>query len=62
MKAKLKVGDVVRFHTPNADENPNQKFKLVELIDDVADIESLDTIFFFPPIYRVKVQDLELVK
>ena len=61
-----KIGQVAKFHTPLQDENPNQLYVVLEIIeDDVrprADIKALNTGLSFPPINTVKLDDLEIVE
>jgi hypothetical protein len=61
-----KIGQVAKFHTPLPDENPNQLYVVLEIIeDDVrprADIKALNTGLSFPPINTVKLDDLEVVE
>ena len=62
----FKVGQIVRFHTPFPDEDPNQLYVIVEIADDEtanrAAIKPLNFKFEFPPILTVKITDLEEVK
>ncbi len=62
----IKKGTIVRFHTPLADENPNQLYVVLEVIEDDerprADIQALNTSLAFPPINTVKLSDLEEVE
>jgi hypothetical protein len=52
-----KTGQVAKFHTPLPDENPNQIYVVLEIIEnDIrprADIQALDTGLPFPPINTV---------
>lgn len=61
-----KQGQIVKFHTPLADENPNQLFVVLEVMDgderQRADIQALNTGLSFPPINTVRLQDLEIVE
>lgn len=61
-----KEGQIVRFHTPLADEDPNQIYVVLELKEDGersrADIQALGTGWAFPPISRVLLSDLEVVE
>jgi hypothetical protein len=61
-----KQGQIVKFHTPLADENPNQLYVVLEVIDDDerprAVIQALNTILPFPPINTVRLSDLEVVE
>lgn len=60
-----KDGQIVRFHTPMADEDPKQLYVVLELKDDGersrADIQSLGTAWAFPSITTVLLSDLEVV-
>lgn len=61
-----KIGQIARFHTPLPDENPNQFYVVLEIIEDVelprADISPLNTGFSFPLINTVFLNDLEVVE
>ena len=61
-----KQGQIVKFHTPLKDENPEQLYVVLEVIEDDerprADIQALDTGLAFPPINTVRLNDLEVVK
>jgi hypothetical protein len=61
-----KIGQVAKFHTPLPDENPNQLYVVLEIIEDDerprADIKALNTGLSFPPINTVKLEDLEVVE
>jgi hypothetical protein len=61
-----KIGQVAKFHTPLPDENPNQLYVVLEIIEDVerprADIKALNTGLSFPPINTVSLNDLEVVE
>lgn len=65
MKA-VKEGQIVKFHTPLAHENPNQLYVVLEVIEDQessrAEIQALNTGLPFPPINKVKLSDLEVVE
>ncbi|MFH7002111.1 hypothetical protein [Flavobacterium bizetiae] len=65
MKA-IKEGQIVKFHSPLADENPNQLYVVLEVIEDKeksrAEIQALNTTLTFPPINKVKLDDLEVVE
>lgn len=60
-----KIGQVAKFHTPLPDENPNQLYVVLEIIEDDerprADIKALNTGLSFPPINTVSLNDLEVV-
>ena len=61
-----KIGQIAKFHTPLPDENPNQLYVVLEIIEDDerprADIKGLNTGLSFPPINTVKLDDLEVVE
>jgi transcription antitermination factor NusG len=61
-----KQGQIVKFHTPSADENPNQLYVVLEVIEDDerprADIQALNTGLAFPAINKVRLGDLEVVE
>jgi transcription antitermination factor NusG len=61
-----KQGQIVKFHTPLADEKPNQLYVVLEVIEDDerprADIQALNTGLSFPPINTVRLGDLEVVE
>lgn len=61
-----KIGQVAKFHTPLPDENPNQLYVVLEIIEDDerprADIKALNTGLSFPPINTVKLNDLVVVE
>lgn len=60
-----KEGQIVRFHTPLADEDPEQIYVVLELKEDGersrADIQALGTGLSFPPVSTVLLSDLEVV-
>jgi hypothetical protein len=61
-----KKGQIAKFHTPLPDENPNQLYVVLEVIEDDerprADIQALNTGLSFPPINTVRLTDLEVVE
>ena len=61
-----KAGQIVKFHTPLSDEDPNQLYVVLEIFEDEersrADIKALNTGLPFPPVNKVKLSDLEVVK
>ena len=61
-----KIGQVAKFHTPLPDENPDQLYVVLEIIEDDerprADIKALNTGLSFPPINTVKLNDLVVVE
>jgi hypothetical protein len=61
-----KIGQVVKFHTPLPDENPNQLFVVLEIFEDVerprAHIKALNAGLSFQPINVALVKDLEVVE
>lgn len=58
----IEKGQIVRFHTPNADEDPNQTYVVLEVFEDEdksrAKLFTLDTGFYFPPVILVYIKDL----
>lgn len=60
-----KKGQIVRFHTPYPDENPDQLYVVLEIHTDVentkAQIKALNTGLSFPPVNAVLVDDLVIV-
>jgi hypothetical protein len=60
-----KIGQVAKFHTLLPDENPDQLYVVLEIIEDDerprADIKALNTGISFPPINTVPLNDLEVV-
>ncbi len=61
-----KIGQVAKFHSPLPEENPNQLYVVLEIIEDDerprADIKALNTGLSFPPINTVSLNDLEVVE
>lgn len=61
-----KPGQVAKFHTPLPDENPDQLYVVLEIMDDVerprANIRALNTGLSFPPINTVLLDDLIVVE
>ncbi|MFV8353403.1 hypothetical protein [Flavobacterium sp. XS2P14] len=61
-----KEGQIAKFHTPLAGENPEQLYVVLEVIEDEerprADIQALKTGLPFPPINKVRLEDLEVVE
>jgi len=61
-----KRGQIVKFHTPLEDENPDSQYVVLEIIEDGTnsrvDIQMLGTKLSFVPINTVKLSDLEVVK
>lgn len=62
----IKKGQIVKFHTPLPEENPNQLYVVMEVIGDDerprADIQALNTGLSLPPINTVRLGDLEIVE
>lgn len=62
----LKEGKIVKFHNPLADENPNQSYVLLEVIEDEeksrAKIQALNTGLAFAPVSTVLLTDLEVAE
>jgi transcription antitermination factor NusG len=61
-----KTGQIVKFHTHLPDENPNQIYVVLEILEDNirprATIHALNTGLAFPPINTVSLNDLEVVE
>jgi hypothetical protein len=61
-----KIGQVTKFQTPLPDENPNQLYVVLEIIEEYerprADVKALKTGLSFPPINTVSLNDLEVVE
>jgi len=64
-----KTGQVAKFHTPLADENPDQLYVVLEINKDENDersgralIKPLNLRLAFPPINTVKLDDLIVVE
>jgi len=61
-----KVGQIVKFSNPMSDEDPNQLYVIIEIIDDDvrprSQIRALGTGLSFPPINMVKTNDLVVVQ
>jgi hypothetical protein len=61
-----KIGQVVKYHTPFPDEDPNQQYVVLEIKDDVerprVDIKALNTGLSFSPIHTVPLRDLIVVE
>lgn len=55
----IKVNDIVKFHTPLPDENPELTYIVLDVIEDDerprADIQALNTSLSFPPINTVRL-------
>ncbi len=62
----IKQGQIVKFHTPLEGENPEQLYVVLEVIEDDerprVDIQALNTGLAFPPINKVRLDDLEVVE
>jgi transcription antitermination factor NusG len=62
----IKNGQIVKFHTPLPEENPNQIYVVLEVIADDerprAEIQALNTGLSFPPINTVRLGELEIVE
>jgi hypothetical protein len=60
-----KIGQLAKFHTPLPDENPDQLYVVLEIMEDVetprAEIKALNTGLSLPPINTVLLDDLEVV-
>jgi len=59
---EIKEGQIVRFHTPLADENPEQIYVVLEIKYPRADIQALNTGMAIVPINTVSLTDLEVVE
>ena len=61
-----KTGQIVKFHTPLEDEDPNQLYVILEIKGDDhsarADIDALNTGLSFIPINTVLIEDLVVVE
>ena len=61
----ISKGNIVKFHTPLPDENLDQLYVVLEVIEDDerprADIQALNTGLSFPPISKVRLGDLLIV-
>ena len=61
-----KEGQIVKFHAPIADENPDQQYVVLEINEDGersrVDIKALNTGLSFPPINKVLLSDLEVIE
>ncbi|SEB01336.1 hypothetical protein SAMN05443667_11548 [Flavobacterium gillisiae] len=62
----IKKGNIVKFHTPLPNENPNQLYVVLQVIEDDerprADIQALNTGLSFPPVNTVRFDDLQEVE
>ena len=61
---QIKRGQIVKFHTPNEDENPEQLYLVLEFIEDGersrAKLKILNTGYSFPWVIVVYSRDLEV--
>lgn len=61
-----KQGQIAKFHTPLKGENPEQLYVILELIEKDerprATIQALNTGLSFPPVNKVRLDDLEIVE
>lgn len=61
-----KIGQLTKFHTPLPDENPNQLYIVLEIIEDVerprADIKALNNALSIAPINTALLDDLVVVE
>lgn len=59
-------GQIVKFHTPLANEDPDQLYVVLEIKEDGersrVDIKALNTGLSFPPVNTVLLSDLEVIK
>ena len=61
-----KEGQIVKFHSPLADENPDQQYVVLEIKEDGersrVNIKALNTGLSFPPINTVLLSDVEVIE
>lgn len=61
----VRKGQIVKFHSPMEDEDPEQLYVILEVKGDGddarLDIQALDTGMMFPPVSTVMVEDLVVV-
>lgn len=61
-----KEGQIVKFHSPIADENPDQQYVVLEIKEDGersrVDIKALNTGLSFPQVNTVLLSDLEVIE
>lgn len=61
-----KEGQIVKFHSPLKDENPDQQYVVLEINEDGersrVDIKALNTGLSFLPINTVLLSDLEVIE
>jgi len=61
---KIRKADIVKFHTPNFDEDSNQLYMVHEVMEDGdrtrAKIEALNTGLAIAPVAIVMTRDLEV--
>lgn len=61
-----KEGQIVKFHSPLADENPDQQYVVLEIKEDGersrVDIKALNSGLSFPPVNTVLLSDLEVIE
>lgn len=61
-----KIGQASKFHTPLIDENPNQCYVVLEIIEDDersrGDIKAFNKGLPYPQINTAKLDDLEVVE
>lgn len=61
-----RAGQIVRFRTLYKDEDPNQLYVVLEAKEDGersrADIQALNTGLPYPPVNKVRLDDLEIVE
>lgn len=66
LKTPSKAGQIVKFHSPQPDEDPEQEYEISEIHFDVkkprAAIKPVDTNLNLPPKITVLVEELELVE
>ncbi len=61
-----RIGQVAKFHSPLPDENPDQLYIVLEIIEDDerprANIKALNTGLSYPPVNTVSIDELEIVE
>jgi hypothetical protein len=58
----IRIGQIVKYHNPYPDEDPKQKYIVLEIKesqkDTRVDISPVDFGFEYPPIFTVNINDL----
>ncbi|HIB46887.1 MAG TPA: hypothetical protein EYN07_02320 [Flavobacteriaceae bacterium] len=61
---EIKSGQIVKFHSPYFDEDPNDHYLVLEVFEDGertrAKIQALETRFTFPSVSVVLAKDLKI--